>query len=137
LKVIQGLNFLGNVEPFDILRGKADIVVMDGFSGNIIIKTIEGYSEIVENLLAMGEIAKVDQYLTGSALVQYTELATMVKRLDYKEVGGAILLGLEGIVIIGHGRSRAKAIKNCLTLCYQAASRNVVEKIKNATYATE
>jgi glycerol-3-phosphate acyltransferase PlsX len=134
---MEGLNFIGNVEPFDILRGKADVVVMDGFTGNILVKTIEGYSEIVENLLAMGEIAKIDQYLTGSALVQYTELAATVKRLDYKEVGGAVLLGLEGIAVIGHGRSRAKAIKNCISLCYQAANRNVVETIKNATYATE
>jgi glycerol-3-phosphate acyltransferase PlsX len=137
LKLTKGINFIGNVEPFDVLRGKADVVVMDGFTGNILIKTIEGYSEIVENLLAMGEIAKVDQYLTGSALVQYTELAATVKRLDYKEVGGAVLLGLEGNVVVGHGRSRAKAIKNCIILCYQAVNRNVVETIKNATYATE
>jgi len=137
LKVMEEINFIGNIEPFDILRGKADIVVMDGFTGNVLIKTIEGYSEIVENLLAMGEIAKVDQYLTGSALVQYTELAATVKRLDYKEVGGAVLLGLEGNVVIGHGRSRAKAIKNCIALCYQAANRNVIETIKTANYATE
>jgi len=137
LKLMEGLNFIGNAEPNEILRGKADVIVMDGFTGNIIVKTIEGYSEIVENLLAMGDIAKIDQYLTGSALVQYTELAATVRRLDYKEYGGGIVLGLEGNVVIGHGRSRAKAIKSCITLCYQAANRNVVEAIKNATYATE
>jgi glycerol-3-phosphate acyltransferase PlsX len=137
LKLMEGLNFIGNVEPFEVLRGKADVIVMDGFTGNILVKTIEGYSEIVENLLAMGDIAKIDQYLTGSALVQYTELAATVRRLDYKEVGGGILLGLEGNVVIGHGRSRAKAIKNCIVLCYQAANHNMVEAIKNATYATE
>jgi len=113
------------------------VVITDGFTGNILIKTIEGYSEIVENLLTLGEIAKIDNYLTGSALVQYTALAATVKRLDYKEVGGAVLLGLEGNLVVGHGRSRAKAIKNAIILCYQAITHNVVEAIKNATYATE
>ncbi|MBM3172543.1 MAG: phosphate acyltransferase, partial [Chloroflexi bacterium] len=80
---------------------------------------------------------RIDQYLTGSALVQYAEIAATVRRLDYNNYGGAILLGLEGTVVVGHGRSLAKAIKSAIVLCYQAASRHVVESIKNAKYATD
>ncbi|MBM3175054.1 MAG: hypothetical protein FJZ93_04910, partial [Chloroflexi bacterium] len=93
--------------------------------------------ELMQNLLALGQIARIDQYLTGSALVQYAEIAATVRRLDYNNYGGAILLGLEGTVVVGHGRSLAKAIKSAIVLCYQAASRHVVESIKNAKYATD
>lgn len=137
LKVTEGLNFVGNIEGFDVFKGKADIIVTDGFTGNVLIKTIEGYSETMQNLLALGQMAKIDQYLTGSALVQYAELAATVRRLDYNNYGGAILLGLEGNAVVGHGRSLAKAIKSAIVLCYQAATHNVVEAIKNAKYATE
>jgi glycerol-3-phosphate acyltransferase PlsX len=131
------LNFIGNVEGYDVFKGKADIIVMDGFTGNILVKTIEGYSEVVQNLLELQEASKLDQQLTGTALAQYVQMASVIKKLDYKEYGGACLLGVNGNVVIGHGRSRARAIKSAIYLAYLAARQGVVEAIKSARYATE
>jgi glycerol-3-phosphate acyltransferase PlsX len=131
------LNFIGNVEGFDVLRGKADIIVMDGFTGNVLVKTIEGYSEVIQNLLELQEASELDRQLAGAALAQYVQMVSAIKKLDYKEVGGACLLGVNGNVIITHGRSRAKTIKNAIHLAYLAARQGVIEAIKNGKYASE
>jgi len=131
------LNFIGNIEGFDVLQGKADVIVTDGFTGNVLIKTIEGYSQVVQSLLELGQTAKIDRYLTGAALAQYVQLTSTVKNLDYKEYGGACLLGLEGNIVIAHGRSRAKAITSAIYLAYHAAKQGIVEAIKNGQYASE
>ncbi len=131
------LNFIGNVEGFDVLRGKADIIVTDGFTGNVLIKTIEGYSEVVQELLELGELAGIDRYLTGPALAQYVQLTSVVRKLDYKQYGGACLLGLEGNIVIAHGRSRSTAIRNAIYLAYLAAKQGIVEALKASAYATE
>ena len=131
------LNFIGNIEGFDIMQGKADVIVTDGFTGNVLIKTIEGYSQVIQSLLELGQAAKIDRYLTGAALARYVQLTSAVKNLDYREVGGACLLGLEGNIVIAHGRSRAKAIKSAIYLAYHAARQGIVEAIKNGQYATE
>jgi len=131
------LNFIGNIEGFDILQGKADIVVTDGFTGNVLIKTIEGYSQVVQSLLELGQTAQIDQYLTGAALAQYVQLNATVKNLDYKEYGGACLLGLEGNIVVAHGRSQSKAIISAIYLAYHAARQGIVEAIKNGKYASE
>lgn len=131
------LNFIGNIEGYDVLRGKADVIVMDGFTGNILVKTIEGYSEIVQELLELQESSKLDQQLTGTALAHYVQMTSVIKKLDYKEYGGAYLLGVNGNVVIGHGRSRAKAIKSAIYLAYLGAKQRVVEAIANGKYATQ
>lgn len=131
------LNFIGNIEGFDVLQGKADVIVTDGFTGNVLVKTIEGYSQVIQSLLEMGEAAKIDRYLTGAALSRYVQLQSTVKNLDYKEVGGACVLGLEGNIVIAHGRSRAKAITSAIYLAYVAARQGIVEAIKNGCYASE
>ena len=131
------LNFMGNVEGFDVMKGKADIIVMDGFTGNVLAKTIEGYSEIIQNLLELQEASELDRQLTGAALAQYVQMVSAIKKLDYKEVGGACLLGVNGNVVITHGRSRAKTIKNAIHLAYLAARQGVIEAIKNGQYASE
>jgi glycerol-3-phosphate acyltransferase PlsX len=131
------LNFIGNIESFDIMQGKADVIVTDGFTGNVLIKTIEGYSQVIQSLLELAQAAKVDRYLTGAALARYVQLTSAVKNLDYREVGGACLLGLEGNIVIAHGRSRAKAIKSAIYLAYHAARQGIVEAIKNGQYAAE
>jgi glycerol-3-phosphate acyltransferase PlsX len=131
------LNFIGNIEGFDVLQGKADIIVTDGFTGNVLVKTIEGYSQVIQSLLAMGQAARIDRYLTGTALAQYVQLTSTVKNLDYKEYGGACLLGLEGNIVIAHGRSRAKAITSAIYLAYHAAKQGIVEAVKNGCYASE
>jgi glycerol-3-phosphate acyltransferase PlsX len=131
------LNFIGNIEGFDIMQGKADVIVTDGFTGNVLIKTIEGYSQVIQSLLELAQAAKTDRYLTGAALARYVQLTSAVKNLDYREVGGACLLGLEGNIVIAHGRSRAKAIKSAIYLAYHAARQGIVEAIKNGQYAAE
>ena len=131
------LNFIGNIEGFDVLQGKADVIVTDGFTGNVLVKTIEGYSQVVQSLLELGQAAKIDRYLTGAALAQYVQLTSTVKNLDYKEYGGACLLGLEGNIVIAHGRSKAKTITNAIYLAYHAAGQGIVEAIKNGRYASE
>ncbi len=131
------LNFIGNIEGFDVLQGKADVIVTDGFTGNVLVKTIEGYSQVVQSLLEMGQAAKIDRYLTGTALAQYVQLTSTVKNLDYKEYGGACLLGLEGNIVVAHGRSKAKAITSAIYLAYHAARQGIVEAIKNGCYASE
>jgi len=131
------LNFIGNVEAFDVMKGKADIIVMDGFTGNVLAKTIEGYSEIIQNLLELQEASELDRQLTGAALAQYVQMVSAIKKLDHKEVGGACLLGLEGNIVITHGLSRAKTIKSAIHLAYHAAKQGIVEAIKNGQSASE
>jgi len=130
------LNFIGNVEGFDVMKGKADIIVMDGFTGNIMLKTIEGYSEVIQKLLELQEASELDRQLAGTALAQYVEMTSAMKKLDYKEIGGAFLLGVNGNVVVAHGRSRAKALKGAIHLAYLAARQGVIEAIKNHQFAS-
>ena len=124
------LNFIGNVGGQDILTGRADIIVTDGFTGNVVIKTVEGLADIVQNLLTADKAFEIARDLEGAALVHYAQLASMVGRLDYKEYGGACLLGINGNIVVAHGRSRAKAIKNAIHLAYKAAEAGVVQAIR-------
>ena len=131
------LNFIGNIEGQDVLKGKADVVVTDGFTGNIVIKTVEGLGSTFQDLLEVGEAIKADHQLTGSALVHYMELASAAKQVDYQEVGGGCVLGLNGNVILAHGRSKAKAIKSAIHLAHRAVRARVVEALKNGDYVSE
>jgi len=124
------LNFVGNVGGQEILTGKADVIVTDGFTGNVVIKTIEGLADTVQNLLTADKAFEIARDLEGAALVHYTKLATMVGRLDYKAYGGACLLGINGNIVVAHGRSRAKAFKNAIHLAYKAAEAGVVQAIR-------
>ena len=124
------LNFIGGIGGHEILTGKADVIVTDGFTGNVVLKTVEGLADIIQNLLAADKAFEMARDLEGAALVHYTKLATMVERLDYQEYGGACLLGVNGNIIVAHGRSRAKAIKNAIHLAYKAAEAGVVQAIR-------
>jgi len=124
------LNFIGNVGGQDIFTGKADVIVTDGFTGNVVLKTIEGLGDVVQNLMSAEQAFKISSDLRGIALVQYSKLACMLERMDYKEYGGACLLGVDGNIIVAHGRSQAKAIKNAIHLAYRAAQTGVVQVIK-------
>ena len=133
----SNLNFIGNVEGQEILAKKADVVVTDGFTGNIVLKALEGFGDAFLNVLGMGRSFKVDEQLQGSALVHYVELASMVKRLDYKEYGGSCLLGVNGNIIVAHGRSQARAIKNAIHVAHRATETGVTAAIKNSSYITK
>lgn len=124
------LNFIGNVEGRDIYEGTADIVVCDGFTGNIVLKAGEG---MVTALLEMlkEEIKKSVPAKIGMALLLPT-LKSFWQKLDYTEYGGAPLLGVNGIVIICHGRSPARAIRNAIRLGRESVHNNLVFAIKNS-----
>ncbi|MBN2463899.1 MAG: phosphate acyltransferase PlsX [Dehalococcoidia bacterium] len=124
------LNFVGSVGGQDILTGKADVIVTDGFTGNVVLKTIEGLGDIFQNLMSAEQAFKISTELRGIALVHYSKLACMVERMDYKGYGGACLLGIDGNIIVAHGRSQAKAIKNAIRLAHRAAQTGVVKVIK-------
>lgn len=128
LKAVQTINFIGNIEPKDVLQGGADVVVCDGFVGNIMLKTAEGVASMITSMLRQ-EIKANPITLLGGALAN-SAFTRMRKRLDPGEVGGAPLLGVDGVVIIGHGRSDAKAIKNMLRTAKLAVESQVVAAIK-------
>jgi glycerol-3-phosphate acyltransferase PlsX len=123
----SNLNFSGNIEGHDILAGKTDIVVCDGFTGNIVLKVLEGAASYfrarLKHAFNGGFMTKVGALLVTPALKK------MERKIDPEEYGGAQLLGVNGVCIICHGRSSAKAIKNALVVAEKAAAEQVVSKI--------
>lgn len=121
-------NFIGSVEPKEVLQGKTDIVVHDGFTGNIMGKTLEATASMMK-LLIREEITANPITALGGALAK-PAFDRVAKRVDPFEVGGAILLGVDGVVIIGHGRSNDVAIKNAVRQARQAIQGKIIESIK-------
>lgn len=107
------LNFIGNVEGKDIFKGDTDVIVCDGFDGNVVLKTSEGLSEAIFNLLKT-EIGNAPWYQKIGYPLLKPSFARFKKRVDYSEYGGAPLLGVNGVSMICHGRSTSKAIKNAI-----------------------
>jgi glycerol-3-phosphate acyltransferase PlsX len=131
MKRANNLNFVGNVEAQDILKVAADVVVTDGFTGNIVLKTIEGLSDtFLSSARQIGHIFSSAYHLRGRDLLRDLGLGSLVKRMDYREYGGASLLGVNGNIIIAHGRSQAKAIKNAIGLAKQMTEQNISQIIK-------
>lgn len=124
------LNFIGNVEGRDIYNGRADVIVCDGFTGNVALKTSEGLIEAVLKLLR-DELSTNLQAKLG-ALLSQRSFKRLKKRLDYSEYGGAPLLGLRGVSIICHGRSSSNAIKNAIRVAREFAENQI-----NANLETE
>lgn len=135
LREVEGLNFIGNVEGHDISRRTADVIVTDGFIGNIVLKTIEGLSDnFLISARQIGHIFSNLSHLRGRDLLRDIGLGSWVKRMDYTEYGGACLLGIDGNVIIAHGRSQAKAIKNAIGLAKETTDCGILQKIKEDNY---
>ncbi len=128
------LNFIGNIEGQDISKEKTDIIVTDGFTGNIVLKTIEGLGEAFLRLRRAGQILSRAYHVQGRALVRDAGLGSLIKRMDYREHGGACLLGVDGNIIIAHGRSQSTAIKNAISLAKQTVERGICQKIKEEEY---
>jgi len=122
------INFIGNVEGRDLYSGHADVIVCDGFVGNVALKVSEGLSEMIRTMLreALAETVtrKIGYALSRSAYRDFK------KRIDYAEYGGAPLLGLKGVCIICHGRSDANAIKNAIRVAADFASSNMNQRIE-------
>ncbi len=127
LKAVN-LNFIGNVEGRDVYNGRADVIVCDGFTGNVALKTSEGLIEAVLKLLRE-ELSRTLQTKIG-ALLSSGSFRHLKKRLDYAEYGGAPLLGLRGVCIICHGRSNAMAIKNAIRVAKEFADNQVNAKLE-------
>jgi glycerol-3-phosphate acyltransferase PlsX len=124
------LNFVGNIEGKDIPMGKADVVVADGFAGNVVVKVSEGVAEAILQMLKVELTSSLTSKLAAAVLKP--GLKRVAKRLDYAEYGGAPLLGLNGVAIIAHGRSNALAIKNALRVAKQAVDQRLVEAIRTS-----
>ncbi len=121
------LNFIGNVEGRDIFAGTVDVVVCDGFVGNVVLKVSEGLSDTLLGLIRAEMTSSLPNKLAAAVL--RPSLRKIGKRLDYAEYGGLPLLGVNGVAIISHGRSNAKAIKNALRVARQTAEAGVAAAI--------
>ncbi|NLG85198.1 MAG: phosphate acyltransferase PlsX [Firmicutes bacterium] len=126
----SGLNFIGNVEGRDLHRGAADVVVCDGFVGNVVLKVSEGLATVLFAQVKEAATASFKGRLGG--LLLRPSLYALRKRLDYAEYGGAPLLGVNGVSIIAHGRSNARAIRNAIGAAAKAAGEGIVEMIRQA-----
>ncbi len=128
IRALSSLNYVGNVEPKEVLSGATDVVIHDGFTGNIFIKSIEAAASMVGKLLRQEIKAGVITAIGG--LLAKPAFGRVSRRVDPFEIGGAPLLGVDGVVIIGHGRSNALAIKNAVRQARQAVQGRVVESIR-------
>jgi glycerol-3-phosphate acyltransferase PlsX len=126
----SGLNFIGNVEGKDVFRGAADVVVCDGFTGNVTLKVAEGMAELILSELSY-QIKRSLRAKIGYLFMK-PALRNTKGRLDYAEYGGAPLLGVNGVTIIGHGRSDARAIRNAIRAAINAVENDVVECIQTS-----
>jgi len=122
-------NFIGNVEGRDIYNGRADVIVCDGFTGNVALKTSEGLIEAVLKLLR-DELSRNLKAKVG-ALLSRQSFKRLKKRLDYAEYGGAPLLGLRGVTIICHGRSSGTAIKNAIRVAKEFSENQINARLEN------
>jgi len=127
-------NFVGNIEGGDIFKGDVDVVITDGFIGNIVLKTSEGAAEVIgklikEEIKSAGILQKIGAFLLKPV---FNELK---KATDYAEYGGAPLLGVNGCVIIAHGKSNSKAIKNAIFQAIKYIQNNVNQKIQESLKA--
>jgi glycerol-3-phosphate acyltransferase PlsX len=134
LKRSQGFNFTGNIEGKDVFAGHADVIVSDGFVGNIVLKTSEGLAETIIKMLKR-EIANVATGKLGYLMIK-PAIRNFKKRTDYDEYGGAPLLGINGTCIICHGRSSARALKNAIKVASEMARQRVHENIATALNAS-
>jgi glycerol-3-phosphate acyltransferase PlsX len=123
----SSLGFIGNVEARDVYAGAADVIVCDGFTGNVALKISEGLVDTVETLLSE-ELSSTFATRVGSLLTRRA-LRRFRRRVDYSEYGGAPLLGVAGVAIVGHGRSNAVAVRNAVAMAHRFASDGFIERV--------
>jgi glycerol-3-phosphate acyltransferase PlsX len=120
--------FIGNIEARDVYAGQADVIVCDGFTGNIVLKISEGLVDTIETLLA-DELSRTFSGMVGS-LLSRRAFRRFRKRVDYSEYGGAPLLGLARLCIVGHGRSSSKAVRNAVVMAYRFATQHLIDRLE-------
>jgi len=133
LRAVQGINFMGNVEGRDLFTGHCDVAVCDGFVGNVALKSIEGAAKLFTTSLR--EALKSTVTSQVGALLSRKAFDNFKKRLDYSEYGGAPLLGVRGVCIVGHGSSNEKAIMNGIRVAAESAYAEVNPGIEAALRA--
>ena len=133
LKVHEGLNFVGNVEPKEMFAGKADVIVADGFAGNLTIKTAEATADFL--FKNMREV--IPSTLGGKlgGLLIRSGVQRIRARIDWREFGGAPLLGIDGVAVVAHGRSDARAVRNAIRVAREAIAGGLVDRIRAAVTA--
>jgi glycerol-3-phosphate acyltransferase PlsX len=130
LRALRGINFIGNVEGRDLFNGRSDVAVCDGFVGNVALKAIEGTAQLLTASLRQSLKSTVTSQV--GALLSRRAFAEFKKRLDYSEYGGAVLLGVRGVAIVGHGSSNEKAIMNGIRVAAEFAQAEVNSGIEAA-----
>jgi len=128
------LAFIGNVEARNVYSGAADVIVCDGFTGNVALKISEGLVDVVETLLGE-ELSRTVTMRVGSLLTRRA-LRRFRRRVDYSEYGGAPLLGVAGVTIVGHGRSSAKAVRNAVAMASRFAARRFIDRVAQEIAST-
>jgi glycerol-3-phosphate acyltransferase PlsX len=131
---LEGIDFAGNVEGGDLLAGKVNVVVTDGFTGNVALKTVEGAVRMVVG--EMREAVTASRTAKVGALLQRRRLRELRDRLDSETYGGGVLLGLNGTVVIAHGSSRAAGIAAACVLARDLADGQIIEQIGEGIVAT-
>jgi glycerol-3-phosphate acyltransferase PlsX len=127
----SGLNFVGNIEGHAIFKGGVDVVVCEGFVGNIVLKTTEGLAESILTILG-GAVRKAAESDPAAAPALKAVVGGLKGRMDYASYGGAPLLGFERVVVIGHGRSSPEAVANAVRTASEFAHKKVNERIRDA-----
>jgi glycerol-3-phosphate acyltransferase PlsX len=134
-KKADDINFTGNIEGHDILDRTVDVIVADGFTGNIVLKTIEGFCDsFLSSVKQIGQVFSSASRLNASDLLRDVGLKNWIQKMDYTEYGGACLLGVNGNVVIAHGRSKARAIMNAVGLAKETVERSFTEKVEEEHY---
>jgi len=127
---VPGVRFVGNVEGRDLLGCPADVVVTDGFTGNVALKTAEGTLRFL--MARLLEVFGTDEETKAAADVLFPHLAPIVAVLDPDNTGGAMLLGVDGVCVISHGSSSATAILNAVRAAHELATGGLVERLARA-----
>jgi glycerol-3-phosphate acyltransferase PlsX len=134
LRELQSLNFVGNVEGRDVFTGEVDVIVTDGFTGNVILKLSEGLQEAVVTMIKRELSASVITK-TGAVLAR-PAFQNLKKRLDYAEYGGAPLLGVRSIVVVCHGSSNARAVRNAIRSVKEFSEHGALQRIERGISET-
>lgn len=128
LKEEQFPSFMGNIEGREALNGEADVLVCDGYTGNIFLKTSEGVAKLMSELTKKAFKRNIITMIGG--LLSFSGFKEMKKTMDYKSYGGAILLGINGVVVKAHGNSDAYSFEKALEVAYKMSNANIVNKLK-------
>ena len=124
LRAATGINFIGNIEGNDVFKDRADVIVCDGFTGNVLVKTAEGAAELL--FRSIRDAIKGDPIASLGGLLVRPKLQALRARVDWRELGGWLLLGVNGVTVIAHGRSDATAIRSAIRVARDAVDRQVI-----------